>query len=64
MHIEFPEAGGVLIVGDEEELRGLADTLIEAIHEGDAIGQLLTNESVEQVTARCLNSEAGWSSVS
>lgn len=54
MHIEFPETGGVLIVGDEEELRGLASELELAAEEGEAFGQLLTDEGVEQVTIRRL----------
>ena len=48
-----PPEGGVLIAGDVQELAGLVETIIEAVGEGEATGQLLTDEGVEDLVVRC-----------
>lgn len=58
MHIEFPDDGGILIVGEADELRDLAGDLNMAANEGEAIATLLTDDGVEQITVRCLMGEA------
>jgi hypothetical protein len=52
MHIEFHEKGGVLIMGDEDELRDLAGDIELAADDGETVAQMLTDEGVEQVTIR------------
>jgi hypothetical protein len=48
-----PEGGGVLIAGDEDELRALAGTMLEAAVHGDAVGQFLTPLGVEMLSVVC-----------
>lgn len=52
-----PVGGGVLIQGERDELDALAETLAEAIVDGHAEANMLTNEAVETVTVQRLPGE-------
>ena len=55
MRIAFPEEGGVLIEGDQEELTEFAGQIAAAIAGGESRETLLTTEGTEPVTIVCVD---------